>query len=408
MSNNLLNQEVFSFKNIYRAYFSCRKNKRNTSNALKFELDWENNLLKLEEELKNKTYYPGPSICFAVNDPTCREIFAADFRDRTIHHLLVNQIETLGEKSFIYDSFACRKNKGMHEAVNRLNSLCHKISSNYRKETFYAQLDISGFFMNIDHYILYEILTKLVEKQKFSKKWKDDILWLAGVIIFHKPTDNYTIKGNRKLLKEIPDRKSLFKSLPHKGLPIGNYSSQFFGNLYLNELDQFLKRKLKCRYYLRYVDDFIILGEDREKLIKLSQEINTFLKKELGLELNPTKTKIENIEKGIDFLGYVIRKNYILSRKRVVRKFRKKVKVIKNINLFNSENPLEVFISELSSLNSYYGHLNHANAYGLRKNTFNKYLLSFRSDFISGDSFKNIKINRFYQGVYREISLLGV
>jgi len=258
--------------------------------------------MKLQEELLSKTYRPGRSICFAVNDPTCREIFAADFRDRVIHHLLVDNIEEFGERKFIQDSFACRKGKGMHKAVERLKSFCVKASDNYKKETFYAQMDISGFFMNIDHRILYKIFIRLVKRQKMPPQWKEDVLWLGEKIIFHKPTSDYVVKGNKKLLASIPSRKSLFGTSEGKGLPIGNYSSQFFGNLFLNELDYFVKRRLKCKYYIRYVDDFIILNKDREKLRDLSRKIEEFLKYNLDLRINPVKTKIRPVEQGIDFL----------------------------------------------------------------------------------------------------------
>ena len=189
----------------------------------------------------------------------------------------------------------------------------------------YEQLDICGFFMAIEHHILYSLLEKLILKQNKSYQWKEDILWLTKTIVFYKPTKNYVIKGNPSLFKLIPSRKSLFESPEGKGLPIGNYSSQFFANLYLNELDQFVKRELRCKYYVRYVDDLVLLNESREKLKYLRDEINLFLKKNLDLELSLNKTKLQPIGKGISFLGYFVKPDCILVRQRVVKRLKDKL-----------------------------------------------------------------------------------
>ncbi|NCO46343.1 MAG: RNA-directed DNA polymerase, partial [Vibrio sp.] len=262
---------------------------------------------------------PGRSICFVVKEPSPREIFAASFKDRVVHHLLIREILEMGERKFIFDSFACRKNKGTHAAVKRLKRFIRKVTQNYKKEAFYCQLDISGFFMSIDHDILFSIFKKFISKQDKPNQWEEEVLWLARTIIFYKPTKNYLIKGSPSLFKLIPPRKSLFESGENAGLPIGNYSSQFFANLYLNELDQFIKRELKCRYYVRYVDDFILLDRDKEKLKFWRDEINDFLKENLKLELNLNKIKIQPIDKGIDFLGYFVKPDYTLVRKKVVK-----------------------------------------------------------------------------------------
>lgn len=260
--------EIFNLENIYKAYLDCRKNKRKTINALKFERNLEDNLFLLEKQLLNKTYRPDRSIVFVVTSPKPREVFAASFRDRIIHHLLVREIEKMGEVILIYDTFACRKNKGIHLAIARLKKFILKISQNYNQKTYYAQLDINSFFTSIDHDILYSLFEKLISNKKKSIRWKQDILWLANLIIYHKPTENYVIKGEKSLFSLIPNHKSLFYAENKKGLPIGNHSSQFLANLYLNELDQFIKRELKTRGYIRYVDDFILLSQSKEQLIQ--------------------------------------------------------------------------------------------------------------------------------------------
>ena len=325
--------EIFNFQKLFRAYLDCRENKRKTINALKFEWDFERNLFSLLRELKQKTYKPGQSICFAVDKPTLREIFAATFRDRVVHHLLILELLKLGERIFIYDSYACRKGKGTHKAVKRLKSFIHQITRNSTQGGYYLHLDISGFFMSIDQNILYSILERLVLRQKRSETWKQDLLWLAKTIIFSKPTSNFRTKGNLSLLASIPAKKSLFHVKIDQGLPIGNYSSQFFANLYLNELDQFIKRKLKCLYYVRYVDDLILLSKDKEELKRWREEVKTFLEKNLNMEINERKTKIQSLKNGVDFLGYLIKPKCTLVRKDVVKRLKGKLGAFNSLSL---------------------------------------------------------------------------
>ncbi|MCX6721051.1 MAG: RNA-directed DNA polymerase [Candidatus Staskawiczbacteria bacterium] len=359
--------KIFTFNKIYRAYLDCRKTKRKTINALKFEYNLERNLFMLQKELETKTYKPGRSICFVVKNPSPREIFAASFRDRVVHHILIREIEKSGERELIFDTFSCRKNKGTHLAVERLKSFVKKATENYKKEAFYLKLDISGFFMAIDHNILYSLFEKLVLKQNKSRQWKDEILWLAKVIIFHKPTENYIIKSQPALFKLIPQRKSLFGASANKGLPIGNYSSQFFANLYLDKLDQFVKRNIKCKYYVRYVDDLVLLNKSTEKLKYFRNKINLFLKNNLDLELNSSKTKLFSVSRGIEFLGYFIKPGYVLAKQSVVKRLKNKLyflnqKIIETIDLKNVS----------AMLNSYYGHFGHAFSFNLRRSIYEK------------------------------------
>jgi hypothetical protein len=335
---------IFTYENLYKAYLDCRKSKRKTANALKFELDLEHKLHVLLQELKTGTYYPGRSICFVVTKPCPREIFAADFRDRIVHHLLVREIIKAGEKKFIFDSYACRKNKGTHKAVARVSQFIRIVSNNYKQEAHYLQLDIKSFFMTIDQEILFKILKKMINSQKRDQIWKNEILNLAQKIIFHKPQENYFKKGKANTFDLIPKHKSLFHQKSKKGLPIGNYSSQFFANLYLNELDQFIKKHLKQRFYLRYVDDFIILGKDKLFLQNLIEKVNEFLKNNLSLELNYAKIKLEKVNRGLDFLGYFIKPCCPLIRKKVLNNFYDKVCFEENKK------------QAMKSINAYWGH----------------------------------------------------
>jgi len=335
---------MFRYRQIYDCYIKCRKNKRNTASQLKFEINAEQNLLRLQDKLNKRTYKPAQSICFVVDRPKLREVFAADFRDRVIHHVLVDHLEPIGEPQFIYDSYACRKNKGTHRAVKRLQTFTRSITENNSRQAYCLQLDIRSFFISINKDILFELVKKYTQDS--------DMVWLARTIIYNDCTEDCMTTKGKGLLKYIPEHKTLFKQVKNKGLPIGNLTSQFFANLYLNELDQFVKHNLKCRYYLRYTDDLIILHQDKRQLENWMAEIGAFLKEILDLALNINKTSIRPISNGIDYLGYIVRPFYILVRRRVVNNLKAKI--------YNGR-------LNHASYMSYLGHFKHANAYRLQK-----------------------------------------
>lgn len=346
------NQDIFSFQNIYRAYLECRKNKRNTINALRFEIEAEENIIRLERELKSRTYHPSRSILFTTEKPKRREIFAADFRDRVVHHLLVEQLERIWEPEFIHDSFACRINKGTHKAVKRLQTFLRRITLNGHARAYFLQLDIKDFFPSIDKQILFNILTRKVSAP--------DILWLAREVLFWDCTQSYTLRGPESAIKNIPPNKSLFGKENKRGLPIGNLTSQFFANVYLNELDQFVKHALRAPYYVRYVDDFVLLSKDRDELILWRSKIDQFVRERLNIQLHPARRKLLPVSNGVDFLGYIIRHNYILARRRVVNNLKAKIKAFKQSKV-KDWNKFKDMIA------SYLGHLKHANSFKLQK-----------------------------------------
>jgi retron-type reverse transcriptase len=372
---------IFTLSNLLAAYYSCRKKKRKTINAIKFELDLETNLLQLKYSLETRTYQPKKSICFVVTYPKIREIFAADFADRIIHHLLVAQIEPYYEKIFIDNSFACRKGKGTHKALKNLHQDL--------KWGFYAQFDIQSFFTSIDKKILYEIIRQKIVRLKRNPIWKEEILYLTQTIIFHDPTKNYRINGDKTLWEKLPQQKSLFGVLVNKGLPIGNLTSQFFANVYLNELDQFVKRKVKVKYYFRYVDDLVLLSDNLDELKKWRVKIGKFLQNKLRLQLHPDKDKYGLVSEGIDFIGYIIRPNYILSRKRVVDNLKAKLHYFNQVKIPPSKEEIKQMIARV---NSYYGHFRHANCYNLRKNLYEKHFGILKTYLKPVDDYHSFKI----------------
>ncbi|MBP7152814.1 MAG: RNA-directed DNA polymerase [Tissierellia bacterium] len=349
----------------------------------------ENNLYNLYTELKNETYRPGRSICFVVTYPKLREIFAADFKDRIVHHLLVARLEPYYEKRFIYDSYACRKDKGAHKAVLRLRKFS-------RQNKYYLQIDVKNFFTSIDKNTLYSIFLK----GKFNKETRS----LLKKMIFHDPTSNYYLKGDGNLFSKIPPCKSLFYTPKNRGLPIGNLTSQFFANVYLNEVDQYIKRTLKVKHYIRYVDDMILLSDDKNQLLKWRDEINGFLSEKLKLSLHPGKDRIGAVENGIDFLGYIVRPNYILSRRRVAGNLKKKLNLFnkgyyllsnnqKQISLPLSSNPTDEEIARmLTTVNSYYGHFKHADTYNLRKNLYENRMGKLKNYLEPVDNYAHFRI----------------
>ena len=370
---------IYTYYKTYKAYLDCRVRKRKTVNALKFEYELENNLYQLLLELKNRTYRPGRSTCFVVTKPSVREIFAADFRDRVVHHIFVNEIINMAEQRFCSDSYACRTGKGTHAAVRRLRSLIPKVTENHRQEAYYLQLDIASFFMSIDQRILFGIVEEYIQGAAKSELWKEEMLWLARVIIFNKTADNFVKKGRMETFSLLPKRKSLIYAAEYKGLPIGNLTSQFFANVYLNEVDQYVKRELKCKFYVRYVDDLIIFDSSKAVLEKIAKSIDTFISSQLGLGLNLQKTKLKTVREGIDFLGYFVKPDYALIRKKVVRRFWAKLwqreQTFKaELAKFSTSDEVRAKIIDKNKKKikamaaSYYGHFKHANAKSLKKN----------------------------------------
>jgi RNA-directed DNA polymerase len=281
----VIGPDPYSFGELWRQYRRCRRNKRNTMNALAFEIDAEAHLLELQRELRDHTYAPGRSVCFVTDGPKPREVFAADFRDRIVHHLLVSWQEPLFERRFIHDSYACRKGKGTLAASDRLMGFMRKATANGRRPAWALGLDVASFFPSIQKRILYEILARAFRNP--------EVLWLTRTVLFHDPTEDYVFRargrgrGGRPGDARYPveARKSLFGNRGERGLPIGNLTSQFWGNVYLNEVDHFVKRRLGARFYLRYVDDMVLLSRDRDELVGWRQQIERFLGERLRLAL---------------------------------------------------------------------------------------------------------------------------
>ena len=290
---------------LFQAYFDARRNKRNTINALSFELDLETNLHKLYEDIIYATYEISPSICFIVEKPVKREVFAANFRDRVVHHYVINQLMDVFENQFIYDTYSCRVGKGNLFGVQRLMKFIRSCTRNYRRDAFVLKLDISGFFMNINKQLLCDKISALVQK-KYAGWDKEILLSLIRQIVMNDPTEGCIVKGRLSDWKGLPSNKSLFCTPKGCGLPIGNLTSQVFANYYLSDFDRFMKEKLKLNYYGRYVDDFFVVHQDKDFLRSIVPIIKGNLKDTIGATLHPKKIYLQTCYKGVSFLGAYI------------------------------------------------------------------------------------------------------
>ena len=307
--------QIVSYKNLYSAYEKARAGKTLRSYVIEFEKDLKQNILDLQSELIFHTYKPRPLTTFIISDPKTRKISKSDFRDRIVHHAICNIIEPIFDKSFIFDSYANRKGKGTLKAVERFDFFKRKVSNNCFRECYVLKVDIKHYFETVDNEILIFLIMKKINDQR--------VIWLIKLIL-----DNYSLSYGRM------------------GMPLGNLTSQFFANIYLNELDHYIKEQLNIKYYIRYVDDFVILSKNKLILEYYKNKIEEFLKARLELELHPDKSKILKLSEGVNFLGFRIFMQFKLIRKNNLRKFENKFNALKidyNNDLIEREKIIEKF-----------------------------------------------------------------
>lgn len=385
-----------SIDNLHLAYLKCRKGKRKAANTRGFEVNLYGELQHLAATIQNGTYQPSRSVCFYVKKPKLREIFAADFRDRVVHRLIVDILEPYYEKKFIYDSYACRVGKGTHKAVDRLKQFVRAGTKNANTPFYYLQLDIKGFFMRISQSVLYNILSREIKEEL--------LLSIIQKVIFHRPSENFVFKGTIPPAGLLPPHKTLFHEDKERGIPIGNLTSQFFANVYLNELDQFVKRKLGVKHYIRYVDDFILLHKNPDQLLEWKSLILSFIEEHLKLELKDADIQPVSVYKGIDFLGYFVKPRYALVHRRVFRNFKKALSEVLPQKSASEGNYIRTnFLQEFDKwrqlqarLNSYIAHFKYANSFSVILSLQEK-LNAFRSVVVHNNNYIKIpkRLNHF-------------
>ena len=321
------------------AYTDCLRNKRNTASALNFQRHQDQNLYSLYRRLDDGTYTPGASKCFAITRPKHREVWAGDFTDRIVHHLMYNRVAPRFIASFSADSCACIPGRGTLYGAKRLEHQVRSATQNWSRKAWYLKCDLANFFVAIDKHRLREQLAS-----KIHEPWW---LWLTDTILFNDPRVGAQIRSPQRLLDRVPAHKSLWNAADDTGLPIGNLSSQFFANVHLNALDQFAKHTLRAPRYVRYVDDFILVHESREWLVEALARIEAFLPARLGAKLNPKKTILQPVDRGIDFVGHLIRPWHRTTRPRTLATALQRIEHL---------DPADTFVTG----NSYFGLLRQA------------------------------------------------
>lgn len=339
--------QIYDFENLFCAYKAAIKSKRYRPDVMEYTDKLEDNLIILQNELIWETYEVGRYNIFYVYEPKKRLIMSLQFKDRVAQHAIYRVLNPLIERQFISDSYACRVGKGTHKAIDRLQYWLRKTERKNEK-FYYLKLDISKYFYRIDHEILKQILKRRIVDQK--------ALNLLGKIIDCEDT-----KFGLPMGADIGD-VAFDEMLDDVGLPIGNLTSQMFANLYLNELDQFCKHRLRLHYYIRYMDDIIILHNSKKYLEHVRDEISDFLEQKLNLQLN-RKTCIRPTSMGIEFVGFRIWSTHRKLRKKTAKKLKKRLKY-----MFHAYAAGEIDRETLeSSIASYRGILKHFESYGLRQ-----------------------------------------
>ena len=385
---------------LFRAYYDARRNKWHSFSVLFFERNYETRLLGLYKEIISGRYVISPSICFISFKPLMREIFAANFRDRVVHHFIYNYINPIFERLFINDNYSCRIGRGTSYGIKRLDHFIKSCSLNYKKDCYILKLDIKGYFMAIDRHILYGKVKKTLSRFREIEDFNVDLtLRLIRQIIFHDSTKGCLLKGKKEDWQGLPKTKSLFFAGKDKGLPIGNLTSQLFGNVYLNDFDHFVRYELGCKYYGRYVDDIAIVHQDKEYLKSIIPLLRDYLKDNLFLELHPKKIYLQHFSRGVRFLGSFIKPYRLYIGNQTKINFYNKTKywnsfLIKNRNI--NKDDLDIF---LYSENSYLGIIKRYNTYQLRKKIMTQNL---SSSFLKYVSFSDDYGKVFRRSKYRE------
>jgi len=327
--NDLFNK-IISLDNLFSAWDEFKDGKTNRKDVKKFSFDFKSRIFYLHNKLKDKTYEHSVYHSFYVKDPKLRHIHKACVKDRVLHHAIFRILYSIFDKSFIFDSYSCRIDKGTHRAVNRLQYFAKKVSKNNTKGCFVLKCDIKKYFDSINH----DILVNLIRKKVKDK----NVIWLINIII------------------------NSYSTSPNSGIPLGNITSQLFANIYLNELDKFIKQELKVKYYIRYCDDFLILDISKDYLENLTQKIRSYLEKELKLFLHPNKVIVRKYRQGIDFLGYIVfsyhRVLRVKTKKRMVRNIEQKLSYLNQGIITNK--------SFNQTVQSYLGVLKHCNSYKIK------------------------------------------
>ncbi len=338
--------QVYAFETLYQAFRRARKGgKRKQEAVAAFEINLEAELWQLHEELRDQTYHPGPYRNFVIHERKRRLISAAPFRDRVVHHALCHVIEPIFERRFIEDSYACRKGKGTHRAIDQAQAFA-------RRRAYVLQCDVEQFFPSVDHQILREFLARHIADEQVL--WLVDLILESGAEVFAAEYQMQWFPGD-----------SLLDALRPRGLPIGNLTSQHWANVYLDRLDHFIKEDLRCHCYLRYSDDFLLFHDCKAQLWDWRAATIEFLAT-LRLRLHEDRAVVYPTQTGIPWLGFRVFPYYRLLRKDNAKAFRRRLR-----QMAEDYQAGQADVEQIgTSIQSWIAHAEHGDTYHLRQRIF--------------------------------------
>ena len=351
--------DMVTTQGLIEAYFDCRKRKRKTASAIIYEMDYESKLIALRDRINDRTYMPGKSICFVVTRPRYREVFAAAFEDRIVHHYIALRLEPLFEQIFSPRTFNCRKGKGQLYGVNILRQDIKDCSNGYTTDCYIMKLDLQGFFMSINKAMLARLIDRFVV-ERYDGPDKEDLRFLCRTVVLHKPENNCERHSPKHYWNYLPANKSLFTNGDGLGVAIGNLFSQLFANFLLNTLDWFLIKELGFTYMGRYVDDFYVVDRDKAKLLAAVPRIRALLEI-YKLKLSPTKFYIQHYSKGVEFTGTVVKYDRKYTCNRTIKNF------VMAVRRLNRAEDIEHVQKAVESINSYLACLRQCDEYAMRR-----------------------------------------
>lgn len=386
--------KTFTLEEVLEAYYECRKNKRRTINQLAFEADYESNCVDLCRELNDDTYEIGRSITFVVTRPKLREVFAADFRDRVVHHIIIRRIGHLFEEVFIDDNYNCRKGKGTLYGVMRMKDKIRQCSENYTRDCWVGKFDMQGFFMSIHKPTLWAMLEKFMKEQLDEGEFQL-LSRVVRRVVMHRPEQNCYRKSPDWMWNRIPANKSLFTCGEDYGLPIGNLTSQIFANFYLHEFDMWMSEKFA--FYGRYVDDFYVVSQDKQAILQAIPQMREFLESRIGVRLHPDKVYLQHYTKGCKFTGSVVKRERTYAGGTTIYNMKVCIKQLNRLVRDNRKPSLDEIEHFACCVNSYFGFLKHHHTYAVRR-MFDRWMAPewWQYVYISGH-FSHIAIKSAYR-----------
>lgn len=345
---------MITTEGLLEAYYDCRKRKRKTASAIVYEMDYEGKLIALRDRINARTYRPGKSMCFVVTRPRYREVFAAAFEDRIVHHWIALRLEPLFEQIFSPRTFNCRKGKGQLYGINMLREDVRRCSVNYTQDCYIMKLDLQGFFMSINKKMLAGMVDDFVVENYHNEADKDTLRFLCRTVVLHEPEKNCERHSPASYWGYLPPNKSLFTNGEGLGVAIGNLFSQLFANFLLNVLDWYLIKSLGFQYVGRYVDDFYIVDKDKARLLAAVPYIRTLLQL-YGLALHPHKFYLQHYSKGVQFTGSVVKKDRVYTANHTI------TYAVMAVRRLNRAETVPEVLHAVDSINSYLGCFRHCN-----------------------------------------------